>query len=420
MAMHRVFSSARAAPAGRRPRPRSALARLACVVAPLALAACAAGPQATQTARSLPALFDDARFAPAAAPIDPADVFRVTPEMQAYVDREILPTSHARGLRAGLTDALYTRSKLQLEYEASITRNAGEAFAARQGNCLSLVIMTGAFAKAMGLNVTFQQVTTDDMWSRSGDLYFMSGHVNLQLERAFADTVGKFDRYSVYTIDFQPQPETPFVHAHPITEKTVLAMYMNNRAAEALAVGQLDDAYWRAREAMRIDPKFLSAYNTLGVIYMRHGDMADAENVLRYALTLAPDNPRMLANYADSLKKLGRLDEARVVQTRLAALEPYPPFYFYNRGQAAMKAGDLLAAREMFHKEIDRQPDYHEFHYALAIADFGLGRIDEARAELALALEDAVKRTDHDLYAAKLDKLKATVLYTTPPLPRVQ
>jgi hypothetical protein len=61
----------------------------------------------------------------------------------------------------------------------------------------------------------------------------------------------------------------------------------------------------------------------------------------------------------------------------------------------------------MFLKEIDRDPDYHEFHYALAVADFGLNRLDEAKAEMALAMSDAVKRSDHDLYAAKLDKLKA-------------
>ncbi|MEP6504593.1 MAG: tetratricopeptide repeat protein [Betaproteobacteria bacterium] len=420
MAQPRVTSSGSAAPAGRRSRAVAALARVACIAAPLALAACAIGPQASPPAQVLPTLFDDARFAPSTAPIDPADVFRLTPEMQAYIDQEIVPTARARGLRAGLTDALYTRSKLQLEYEASTTRNASEAFAARQGNCLSLVIMTGAFAKAMGLTVTFQQVTTDDMWSRSGDLYFMSGHVNLQLERAFVDTVGKFDRYSVYTIDFMPQPETPYVHAHPIAEKTVLAMYMNNRAAEALAVGQLDNAYWRAREAMKLDPKFLSSYNTLGVIYMHHGDKEDAEKVLHYALQLAPDNPRMLANYGEALKRLDRVAEAKAVQARLATIEPYPPFYFYNRGQAAMKAGDMVAAREFFQKEIDREPDYHEFHYALAIADFGLGRIDEARRELALAMEDAVKRTDHDLYAAKLDRLKNAVRYTSPPLPSVQ
>jgi hypothetical protein len=31
-----------------------------------------------------------------------------------------------------------------------MTRNAAEAFEARQGNCLSLVIMTGAFARRWG------------------------------------------------------------------------------------------------------------------------------------------------------------------------------------------------------------------------------------------------------------------------------
>ena len=402
MSMHRVSSSALHS----RPRSRafSALVRLACFAAPLALAACAT---AVGPASPVATLFDDARFAPSTEPVDPADVFRMTPDMQAYLKTEVMPVAQSRGLRASLTDALYTRSKLQLEYEATITRNAAQAFEARQGNCLSLVIMTAAFAKAMGLSVTFQEVSTDEMWSRSGDFYFMSGHVNLQVERAFADTVGKFYRSSIYTIDFLPQPDTAGLHVRPISERTVLAMYMNNRAAEALVIGQLDNAYWWAREATQLDPLFITAYNTLGVIYMHHGDIADAERVLHYALGSEPDNPCVMANYVQTLRLLHRDAEAQVVQARLDALEPNPPFYYFNRGQAAMKAGDLLAARALFKKELDRAPDYHEFHFALAIADFGLGRLDEARSELALAMNDAVKRTDHDLYAAKLDRLKA-------------
>jgi tetratricopeptide (TPR) repeat protein len=115
----------------------------------------------------------------------------------------------------------------------------------------------------------------------------------------------------------------------------------------------------------------------------------------------------MLANDAESLRRLGRVAEADAVNARLKAVEPYPPFYFYNRGEAALKAKDFETARTMFKRALDRDPDYHEFHYGLAIADFGLGRVDEARSELAIALENAVKRTDHDLYAAKLDKIKA-------------
>lgn len=421
MSKHRVFPASSAASRGRsRSHALSALLRMACVAAPLALGACASTGSTTPSASVLPSLFDDARFAASTEPIDSADVFRMTPDMEAYLKDQVLPTARARGMRAGLTDALYTRSKLQLEYEASITRNAAQAFEARQGNCLSLVIMTGAFAKAMGLAVTFQEVTTDAMWSRTGDFYFMSGHVNLQLERAFVDTVGKYDRYSIYTIDFMPQPETLGLHVHPIGESTVLAMYMNNRAAEALVVGQLDNAYWRAREALELDPMFLSAYNTLGVIYMRHGDSDDAEKVLRYATGAGPDNARVMANYAQVLRTLHRDAEAEVVQARLDVLEPFPPFYWFNRGQAAMKAGDQRAAREFFKKELEREPDYHEFHYALAIADVGLGRVDEARSELALAMSDSVKRTDHDLYSAKLDKLKGFRHANLPPPSSVQ
>ena len=43
------------------------------------------------------------------------------------------------------------------------------------------------------------------------------------------------------------------------------------RAAEALAGGDVGGAYWWARAAIRQDPQFISAYNTLGVIYRRHG-----------------------------------------------------------------------------------------------------------------------------------------------------
>ncbi len=59
-----------------------------------------------------------------------------------------------------------------------------EAFQARTGNCLSLVIMTAAFAKEVGLPVRFQSVYVPETWSRSGNLYFSSGHVNLASARS--------------------------------------------------------------------------------------------------------------------------------------------------------------------------------------------------------------------------------------------
>ena len=352
-----------------------------------------------------PGMFDDAHVAPAREPIDPADVFRITPEMQAYIDQMVTPDAGRKGVRQAMTEALYDRAKLKLEYDSSTTRTAAEAFNARQGNCLSLVIMTGAFAKALDLRVTYQQVAIDDTWSRSGGMYFFSGHVNLVLEHYFIDTLGKADRADVYTIDFMPAEGKQKVR--PISESTVLAMFMNNRAAEAMVHGQLDDAYWRARQAIQLDPQFFSSYNTLGVVYLRRGDAARAETVLRFALSGHPDDARVLANYEQALRGLGRTAEADAVKAHLAAVEPTPPFYWYAQGQVALHGGDYAKARELFLKELDRAPDYHEFHYALAVADFQLDRLDEARREMALAMEDSVRRSDYDIYAAKLDKLKA-------------
>jgi Flp pilus assembly protein TadD len=369
----------------------------------LLLGACATAPTDVP-----PTLMDDAQFAPASEPIDVADVFRLSGAMKEYLENDIIPAAHAAGgIRQALTEQLYNHGQLRLEYESSMTRNAAQAFDARSGNCLSLVIMTAAFAKELGLNVTFQSIGLDDMWSRAGDMYFLSGHVNLQLEKHVSEMLARYDRYGTYTIDFLPTENSVGLNATIISENRVLAMYMNNRAAEALVRGQVDDAYWRVREAIRLDPQFMSAFNTLGVVYLRHGDAQRAETVLGFVSQRDKDNPRVLANYAQALRELGRTDEAAAIQQRLARIEPYPPFFFFNRGQAALHAGRLVEAREDFKRELDRAPDYHEFHYWLAIADFGLGRIDEARKELNLAMQDAVKRTDHDLYAAKLDRLKA-------------
>ncbi len=184
-------------------------------------------------------------------------------------------------------------------------------------------------------------------------------------------------------------------------------MYMNNRAAELLVQDKLDDAYWWARKAILSDPEFLNSYNTLGVIYQHHGDPAAAEQVLRHAHNVDATNTIFLFNLAQTLQDLNRPAEAEALRAQLARLEPYPPFYFFNQGQLAMQQGDFVKARNLFLRELDRSPDYHEFHFWLAVASFKLGDLKDADRHMKLALENSTTRGDHDLYAAKLDRIKA-------------
>jgi tetratricopeptide (TPR) repeat protein len=368
------------------------------------LAACASAPQAPLLRPE--ALLHDAAFAAPAERIDAGEVFALSEAMKHYLRFEIAPQLRRLGPKRGLVEALYRAGQLKLDYDAATTRNAAEAFDARAGNCLSLVIMTAALAKELRLSVDYQSAWLEETWSRNGGFYLRSGHVNLTLgQRAISAHAG-WDP-STLTIDFLPAEEIRGLRTQSISESTVIAMFMNNRAAEALVRGRVNDAYWWAREAVMQAPAFWSAYNTLGVVYMHHGEPRAAEQVFARVLAQEPDNTRVMYNLARLYTTEGRSAEANALYARLAQIEPEPPFHFFNLGLAAMQRQDFKAAREWFEKEVARADYYHEFHYWLALANFRLGNLDQARKQLALAIENSPARGEHDLYAAKLAWLKS-------------
>jgi len=381
------------------PKRRTLLA----VVFALALGGCALAPRAPQTAQ----LFNDAAFpAPAERP-EAAEVFALNDAMRAYLRTDIAASAKQMGPHKGLVDALYKRGGLKLEYDSAVTRNAAQAFDARTGNCLSLVIMTGAFAKEMGLPVRFQNVAVDETYSRSGDIQYAIGHVNLTLGVTPNGIAFRNHGVDPLIVDFLPPEDLKGVKMRVIDEATVVAMYMNNRAAEALARGQYPDAYAWAKEAIRQDPDFTSSYNTLGAVYQRAGRTADAERAYAYAIERDPRNTAAMSNRALVLDQLGRRDEARQLRQKLAVIEPEPPFAAFNRGLAAIRAGDYRTARDQLEKEAVRSADYHEVHFWLAVAYAGLGDAGEAQRHLTLARENSTTRQDRELYAAKLQRIKS-------------
>ncbi|MFA7279863.1 MAG: tetratricopeptide repeat protein [Sterolibacterium sp.] len=369
----------------------------------LCLTACATPPVVPQPDY----LLHDRLFQAPAQPVRADEVLAVSAEMKAYLQTTIGRQLRVKGPQQGLIDALYAKQQLRLEYDASMTRNAAETFAARTGNCLSLVIMTAAFAKEMNLPVQFQNVFVEETWSRSGGLYFSSEHVNLKLGSKFSEARSALDENYLLTIDFLPQQEIRGQRSRVISEETIIAMYMNNRAAETLARGDTNQAYWWAREAIRQAPKFLSAYNTLGIVYRHHGNLPEAEQMLRHVLKHEPDNVDVMSNLVLVLQDQNRGNEAQALSRKLQEIQPHPPFHFFNLGMAAMHDGDFRKARDFFLKEIKRAAYYHEFHYWLASAYFNLGEAKLANEHLHIALENSTTRADHDLYAAKLDQIKA-------------
>ena len=346
-------------------------------------------------------------FSPPSEPVGADNLFTLSPAMRTYLGSPAFTSRlRARGMPHGLVDALYSKSDLKLEYESTITRTASQTYAARMGNCLSLVIMTAAFAKELGMPVRFRSVDVDDTLSRTAGLYLSSSHINISLGERRADAPRGYQPERVLVVDFIPRHEAARLRTRELDEDDVVALYLNNRAAEALVQGRRDDAYWWARAAVTARPGMAGTLNTLGVIYQRHGAPLLAERVFQAALAREPENLAVLRNLQPVLVALNKPLEAQALARRIAAIEPTPPYHYFDLGMTALKAGQFDDALAHFAREVRRAPYNDEFRFWLGVAHLQLGHLADAREQIALAVDHSTRTDMREVYSAKLAYLK--------------
>ena len=349
---------------------------------------------------------DADRLAPTAE-----DPLAMSPAMQAYaaehLQTETAGLASRRDPRQALLAALYQNKKLRLQYDDSHTRTAAQAFEQRAGNCLSLVLMTAAFAMHLGLPVTYQAVEVDETHERRGGLYVSSGHVNIVLQRppmSLRRSSAADD--AALVVDFLPGRDVAGARTSLVNEVKLLAMFHNNRAAEALAAGRVARAYWAARAAVVQAPDFIPALNTMGVVYERAGLLEAAEQAYRHVLQAEPDHVATLNNLVSTLNRQGRLAEAEPLARQLARLQPQPPFQAFDEGRRAMAVLEFERAKKLFDQELQHQPHQAEVHHWAALANWHLGNQAQTAHHLQQARDYSGTASDHSRYSAKLASLR--------------
>jgi Tfp pilus assembly protein PilF len=357
----------------------------AILVCGLALGGCATqGP--VQSAPRSPTWLDDAAFADKRFEVDVAAVAALSPAMRAYLQSSIAPHRDVDPARA-LLDALYETGGLRIAYDGSTTRTAAETFAARRGDCLSLALMTAAFARELGMEVRFQRVLVRDVVIADGDLVRVIGHVNVSLGSRLPGALQLWT-----TIDFLPSEDARQLRFEPISMHRVEAMHFNNKAAEMLADGQIGKAYWWARASVTSDPSFPSAYITLGAIW----DRADRRQLARLAygraLELDPGNPNVTKNLA----LMDSRDLRLTVSAATTGLE--------RTMLSQLKAGEFENVRQRALQAL-QSGGVAELHLILAAAYSGLGEAAKAAEELLAYRDSGV--ADHPQQTALDAKIAA-------------
>ena len=98
----------------------------------------------------------------------------------------------------------------------------------------------------------------------------------------------------------------------------------------------------------------------LGDARLNVGYAAGAAEAYRQAVALAPREPMLRRNYADSLIRAGRLDEAARQLDAAEKLEPAAPLLALHRAELAKARGDRVGARRWAEETLRRQPGMRE------------------------------------------------------------
>ncbi|MCE9685529.1 hypothetical protein LZP73_04760 [Shewanella sp. AS16] len=353
-------------------------------------------------------LFNDVAFKQEVRVPSVEDIFALPAEATVEVKRgfDSQKLMHGNGLMANEWLAQYLNaSNGGFNYRDNFTRVASETFNSREGNCMSLVVLTTALADILKLNVEWQDIDVQPVWDKQGDFYLINGHVNLRLlPPSNQDTVHVIAR--AILVDFLPERAERGYNKKTISRKTLIAMFYNNLAAESMVQGDYDTAYALVKAGILQQPDFIPAYNTLAVIYRRNNDERRAEQVYRYVLALEPHNMTTLYNLAMILGSQGRLEEWAEVHKVLELARINNPYYYYDIAEQAYEAQEYQEALVWFRRAVEKAGYRHEFYFGLSKAYWAIGDQVRARKNMEKALALSSDPGNKHRYQLKLEAMK--------------
>ena len=151
----------------------------------------------------------------------------------------------------------------------------------------------------------------------------------------------------------------------------------------ALGLATVDMGYARAREAaeraLALEPDLAEAHLALGMVRSWcDWDWKGADQSLRRAMELAPNNPDVVRALAMLTYHLGRPDDAIALGLKAIQLDPLDVSGYGYLGRFYRGAGLLSEAEAMFRKALEISPRVVNISFLLAMVLLETGRHEEA------------------------------------------
>ena len=124
----------------------------------------------------------------------------------------------------------------------------------------------------------------------------------------------------------------------------------------------------------------------IAILYQKHGQLPEAEEVYRKVLAAAPDHPHAL-HYAGVLAhQQGRSEQGIALIQRSIVIDPGEPDYFNNLGIVLRAGGRLDEAADAYRRAIALDPGHVNAHSNLGVVLKAQGRTAEAEAAYRAAI----------------------------------
>ena len=219
----------------------------------------------------------------------------------------------------------------------------------------------------------------------------------------------------------QQTPPQPKVEPVVVPEATPQqrAAIKTDLAAGYYERGQFDVALDVLKEAEQLDPNNPKMFDVYGLVYTMLDEQQKAEASFRRALSLAPNDPQIHANWGAYLCASGREREA-IPEFEAAVRDPLyktPEVAYINAGKCTLAMGDSKKADEYFRRALTASPSNAIASYQLALLAYKEARIQDARFWLRPAVQAQLPRPDALLLGVcierKLGDRQAELSYTS-------
>jgi tetratricopeptide (TPR) repeat protein len=164
-----------------------------------------------------------------------------------------------------------------------------------------------------------------------------------------------------------------------------------NLAQALIAQGKQDGAIEELEKRIASDPKNLTAYMTLGVLYQQSKNHSNAKRVYAKALDVKPDLWQAANNLAFLLSETSEssqdLNKALQLAQSAAKVRPDDATVMDTLGWTFFKMGDMASAVQWLEKALAKEPDNPIVNFHLGMALKKAGRTEEAKSKLVKSLE---------------------------------